>query len=240
MSISNALNSAASGLRATSKLASTISNNVSNALTPGYASRATELIAKQLGMDPRQVEGIWDDPNVATAAASAFATAQAAKQLGVDPQLISGSIDAAMRGDLDGAGRSARAAVTREAARRAGVDPAMLDGLLRGQPDTAALQDLAITRVSQRVAAAAGVPGLTPEDIARAARGEDLEVIGDLVVKQLPPDARRALEQAADVAAGKPIEEALQEASKKNILVGKPKTPQKNDLGQSLKAAAAA
>lgn len=36
------------------------------------------------------------------------------------------------------------------------------------------------------------------------------------------------------------IEEALQEASKKNILVGKPKTPQKNDLGQSLKAAAAA
>lgn len=49
MSISNALNSAASGLRATSKLASTISNNVSNALTPGYASRATELSSVTAG-----------------------------------------------------------------------------------------------------------------------------------------------------------------------------------------------
>ncbi|PZQ49427.1 MAG: flagellar hook-associated protein FlgK [Rhodovulum sulfidophilum] len=43
MSISNALNNAASGLRATSRLASTISNNVSNALTEGYAARTTQL-----------------------------------------------------------------------------------------------------------------------------------------------------------------------------------------------------
>ena len=49
MSISNALNSAASGLRATSKLASTISTNVSNALTTGYASRTTELSSVTAG-----------------------------------------------------------------------------------------------------------------------------------------------------------------------------------------------
>ena len=49
MSISNALNSAASGLRATTKLASTISTNVSNALTPGYASRTTELSSVTAG-----------------------------------------------------------------------------------------------------------------------------------------------------------------------------------------------
>jgi flagellar hook-associated protein 1 FlgK len=49
MSISNALNNAASGLRATSRLASTISNNVSNALTEGYASRTTELSSVSAG-----------------------------------------------------------------------------------------------------------------------------------------------------------------------------------------------
>lgn len=43
MSISNAFNNAASGLKATSRLAGTISNNVSNALTPGYAKRTTSL-----------------------------------------------------------------------------------------------------------------------------------------------------------------------------------------------------
>ena len=43
MSISNAFNNAASGLKATSRLASTISNNVSNALTTGYAKRTTSL-----------------------------------------------------------------------------------------------------------------------------------------------------------------------------------------------------
>lgn len=49
MSIANALNSAGSGLRATSRLASTISNNVSNALTPSYGSRATELSSVTFG-----------------------------------------------------------------------------------------------------------------------------------------------------------------------------------------------
>lgn len=43
MSISSAFNSATSGLKATSKLASTISSNVSNALTAGYAKRTTAL-----------------------------------------------------------------------------------------------------------------------------------------------------------------------------------------------------
>lgn len=49
MSISSAFNSATSGLRVSSKLASTISNNVSNALTAGYASRTTELASVSLG-----------------------------------------------------------------------------------------------------------------------------------------------------------------------------------------------
>lgn len=43
MSISSALNNAASGLAAQSRLAETLSNNVANALTPGYARRTTEL-----------------------------------------------------------------------------------------------------------------------------------------------------------------------------------------------------
>ena len=43
MSISSALNSAASGLRANSRLVDTVANNVSNALTEGYAQRRTEL-----------------------------------------------------------------------------------------------------------------------------------------------------------------------------------------------------
>lgn len=43
MSISNALNNASSGLRANSRLVDTISNNVANELTPGYARRVTEL-----------------------------------------------------------------------------------------------------------------------------------------------------------------------------------------------------
>lgn len=43
MGISNAMNNAASGLRANSRLIDTISNNVANELTPGYARRVTEL-----------------------------------------------------------------------------------------------------------------------------------------------------------------------------------------------------
>jgi len=49
MSISSALNNAASGLAAQTRLAETISNNVANALTPGYARRATELSSVSLG-----------------------------------------------------------------------------------------------------------------------------------------------------------------------------------------------
>ncbi len=43
MSIASALNSAASGLAASARLADTISNNVANAMTAGYAKRTTEL-----------------------------------------------------------------------------------------------------------------------------------------------------------------------------------------------------
>lgn len=49
MSISSALSNAASGLSAQSRLAETISNNVANALTPGYARRTTELSSVSLG-----------------------------------------------------------------------------------------------------------------------------------------------------------------------------------------------
>jgi flagellar hook-associated protein 1 FlgK len=49
MSISSALNNAASGLAAQTRLAETISNNVANALTTGYARRTTELSSVSLG-----------------------------------------------------------------------------------------------------------------------------------------------------------------------------------------------
>ena len=49
MSISNALHNAASGLAASSRLADTISNNVANAMTEGYAKRSTELSSLTLG-----------------------------------------------------------------------------------------------------------------------------------------------------------------------------------------------
>ena len=49
MSISNALSNAGSGLVASSRLADTISNNVANALTPGYGRRVTELSSLSLG-----------------------------------------------------------------------------------------------------------------------------------------------------------------------------------------------
>lgn len=48
MSISSALNNAASGLAAQTRLAETISNNVANALTTGYARRITELSSVSL------------------------------------------------------------------------------------------------------------------------------------------------------------------------------------------------
>lgn len=49
MSISSALSNATSGLAAQARLAETISNNVANALTPGYARRTTELSSVSLG-----------------------------------------------------------------------------------------------------------------------------------------------------------------------------------------------
>ncbi|MEM8569340.1 MAG: flagellar hook-associated protein FlgK [Pseudomonadota bacterium] len=43
MSIASAFNSASSGIRANSRLVDTVAKNVSNALTPGYARRTTEV-----------------------------------------------------------------------------------------------------------------------------------------------------------------------------------------------------
>jgi flagellar hook-associated protein 1 len=48
MSINGAFNNAASGLAATSRLVETISSNVANASTPGYARRVTELSSSGL------------------------------------------------------------------------------------------------------------------------------------------------------------------------------------------------
>ena len=49
MSISSALNNAASGLAASARLADTISNNVANAMTTGFGRRTTELSSLSLG-----------------------------------------------------------------------------------------------------------------------------------------------------------------------------------------------
>lgn len=49
MSITSALNSAASGLAASARLADTVANNVANAMTPGFARRTTELSSLTLG-----------------------------------------------------------------------------------------------------------------------------------------------------------------------------------------------
>lgn len=49
MSIASAFNSAASGLRANSRLVDTVAKNVSNALTPGYARRTTEVTSTFFG-----------------------------------------------------------------------------------------------------------------------------------------------------------------------------------------------
>ncbi len=49
MSISNALNNAASGLAASARLADTISNNVANAMTDGFGRRTTEISSLSLG-----------------------------------------------------------------------------------------------------------------------------------------------------------------------------------------------
>ncbi|MFC3612658.1 flagellar hook-associated protein FlgK [Lutimaribacter marinistellae] len=49
MSISTAFNSALSGLTAASRTSSLISDNIANALTPGYARRSLELVGDALG-----------------------------------------------------------------------------------------------------------------------------------------------------------------------------------------------
>lgn len=49
MNLTSALSNAASGLAATSRLADTISNNVANAMTPGFAKRTTELSSLAVG-----------------------------------------------------------------------------------------------------------------------------------------------------------------------------------------------
>src|SRR5688572_1674836 len=49
MSISNALNNAALGLGAAGRLADTVSQNVANAMTPGFGRRTTELSSMTIG-----------------------------------------------------------------------------------------------------------------------------------------------------------------------------------------------
>ncbi len=49
MSINNALNNASLGLSAASRLADTVSNNVANAMTPGFGRRVTELTSLAIG-----------------------------------------------------------------------------------------------------------------------------------------------------------------------------------------------
>ena len=59
MSISGALNNALSGLRAAGRSSEVVANNISNALTPGYAPRGIELSASRLaGSGGVSVEGI--------------------------------------------------------------------------------------------------------------------------------------------------------------------------------------
>ena len=50
MSLSIAINAAVSGLAATSRLATTVSSNVSNALTEGYARRELQLVSRDGGL----------------------------------------------------------------------------------------------------------------------------------------------------------------------------------------------
>lgn len=71
MSISGALNNAASGLAASGRLAETISNNVANAMTAGYSRQTTELSSLSLG-------GLAQGVRVAgtTRAENAFLTAE--------------------------------------------------------------------------------------------------------------------------------------------------------------------
>jgi len=49
MSITGALNNALSGLTTTSRMAETVSSNLSNAVTDGYGRRSLELASLQLG-----------------------------------------------------------------------------------------------------------------------------------------------------------------------------------------------
>lgn len=49
MSINNALNNAVAGLTVTSRLADTVSNNVANAMTPGFGRRVTEPTSLAIG-----------------------------------------------------------------------------------------------------------------------------------------------------------------------------------------------
>ena len=75
MSIAIALSAAASGLAAASRSAQTISSNVANALTPGYAARALELESTAYGgvtvtaVSRRQDLGLLNDLRAADASA---------------------------------------------------------------------------------------------------------------------------------------------------------------------------
>lgn len=87
MSIASALNSALSGLSATSRMADVTANNVSNALTEGYARREVQLSASSRGLGgggvsvtgiARQIDSLLlQDLRLASAAMGERATASA-------------------------------------------------------------------------------------------------------------------------------------------------------------------
>ncbi|TGD43803.1 flagellar hook-associated protein FlgK [Pseudotabrizicola sediminis] len=87
MSIASALNSALSGLSATSRMADVTANNVSNALTEGYARREVQLSASSRGLGgggvsvtgiARQIDSLLlQDLRLASAAMGGRATASA-------------------------------------------------------------------------------------------------------------------------------------------------------------------
>jgi len=78
MSLSAALSSAVSGLTAASRSAQTISSNVANALTPGYASRTTELESASFG--GVRLSGISRRENIALTTDRRMADAEVAGQ----------------------------------------------------------------------------------------------------------------------------------------------------------------
>lgn len=78
MSISSALSNAMSGLTASSRNAQVVSNNLANALTPGYAPRALELSARGGGTGGVSIRGISRNVDAGLLAERRLADAQLA------------------------------------------------------------------------------------------------------------------------------------------------------------------